>query len=276
MKYHWNRWAGRIALGVVGTMTAAGGPALIHVCWQAGWGAAMPWGAGELLEYYGTILGAVLTVATVVVTVRFTRKQILRETDLESARRKWGRIEETFEGVLDAVNPFRLLQETILEGSRDPTEAIRRIQAYQMISQTAADRLIAFLNPADYARVRALADGILALNEIVFPLCEERERIYERVERMREKDAWEDLLRRSTQDPDACSKRRLLFVQNQLAAAAGDSPEAIQKDLRENNGKLAAAYEQAYRDLLRQKGALFEKIRQATRENADRVLARWN
>lgn len=101
MKYHWNRWAGRIALGVVGIMTAAGGPALIHVCWQAGWGAAMPWGAGELLEYYGTILGAVLTVATVVVTVRFTRKQILRETDLESARRKWGRIEETFEGVLE-------------------------------------------------------------------------------------------------------------------------------------------------------------------------------
>lgn len=71
---------------------------------------------------------------------------------------------------------------------------------------------------------------------------------------MREKDAWEDLLRRSTQDPDVRSKRRLLFVQNQLAAA----------------------YEQAYRDLLRQKGALFEKIRQATRENADRVLARWN
>lgn len=71
---------------------------------------------------------------------------------------------------------------------------------------------------------------------------------------MREKDAWEDLLRRSTQDPDACSKRRLLFVQNQLAAA----------------------YEQAYRDLLRQKGALFKKIRQATRENAARVLARWN
>ena len=71
---------------------------------------------------------------------------------------------------------------------------------------------------------------------------------------MREKDAWEDLLRRSTQDPDVCSKRRLLFVQNQLAAA----------------------YEQAYRDLLRQKGALFKKIRQATRENADRVLARWN
>ena len=71
---------------------------------------------------------------------------------------------------------------------------------------------------------------------------------------MREKDAWGDLLRRSTQDSDACSKRRLLFVQNQLAAA----------------------YEQAYRDLLRQKGALFEKIRQATRENAARVLARWN
>lgn len=71
---------------------------------------------------------------------------------------------------------------------------------------------------------------------------------------MREKDAWEDLLRRSTQDPDVRSKRRLLFVQNQLAAA----------------------YEQAYRDLLRQKGALFKKIRQATRENADRVLARWN
>lgn len=71
---------------------------------------------------------------------------------------------------------------------------------------------------------------------------------------MREKDAWEDLLRRSTQDPDVRSKRRLLFVQNQLAAA----------------------YEQAYRDLLRQKGALFEKIRQAIRENADRVLARWN
>ena len=40
--------------------------------------------------------------------------------------------------------------------------------------------------------------------------------------------------------------------------------------------QLAAAYEQAYRDLLRQKGALFEKIRQATWENADRVLARWN
>ena len=40
--------------------------------------------------------------------------------------------------------------------------------------------------------------------------------------------------------------------------------------------QLAVADEQAYRDLLRQKGALLEKIRQATRENAARVLARWN
>ena len=71
-----------------------GVPIIINECYKANSGYMTMWDAADVLAYYGTILGALVAVATVVVTILFTYKQIQRDSFLKSESEKWAKIEE--------------------------------------------------------------------------------------------------------------------------------------------------------------------------------------
>ena len=61
------------------------------------------WDAEAALSYYGSVLGAVITGASLFVTIRFTRKQIKRENYVKCETEKWARVEDTIGNILSEI-----------------------------------------------------------------------------------------------------------------------------------------------------------------------------
>lgn len=66
-----------IALATV--FLVAGVPIIINECYKADCGYITVWDGSDLLGYYGTVLGAVIAVVSIIVTISFTKKQIQRD-----------------------------------------------------------------------------------------------------------------------------------------------------------------------------------------------------
>ena len=75
MRKSWTKW---ILIAVIALALIVGVPIIINECYKTNSGYMTMWGAADALAYYGTILGALVAVATVVVTILFTYKQIQR------------------------------------------------------------------------------------------------------------------------------------------------------------------------------------------------------
>ena len=75
MRKSWTKW---ILIAVIALALIVGVPIIINECYKTNSGYMTIWGAADALSYYGTILGSLVAVATVVVTILFTYKQIQR------------------------------------------------------------------------------------------------------------------------------------------------------------------------------------------------------
>ena len=93
MRKSWTKW---ILIAVIALALIVGVPIIINECYKTNSGYMTMWGAADALAYYGTILGALVAVATVVVTILFTYKQIQRDSFVKSENEKWAKIEEIF------------------------------------------------------------------------------------------------------------------------------------------------------------------------------------
>ena len=75
MKKIW-KW---LLLGLGAVAILVGVPVLVNECYKVGNGYMTIWNAQDVLSYYGTVVGAVVAVATIAITISFNRKQF-RET----------------------------------------------------------------------------------------------------------------------------------------------------------------------------------------------------
>jgi len=66
MRKSWTKW---ILIAVIALALIVGVPIIINECYKTNSGYMTMWGAADALAYYGTILGALVAVATVVVTI---------------------------------------------------------------------------------------------------------------------------------------------------------------------------------------------------------------
>ena len=158
-----------------------GVPIIINECYKTNSGYMTMWDAADVLAYYGTILGALVAVATVVVTILFTYKQIQRDNFLKSESEKWAKIEEIFAMALDTINPIRPMTEAMDTSMKNPGAAITTFQKYQKACKIASDQLIAFLNGADYPKVKTLLERANQATEEFSHICDEEIAIYERL-----------------------------------------------------------------------------------------------
>ena len=117
-------------------------PTIINECYKADRGYLTMWDASAVLEYYGTILGVVITVITVVATISFTKKQIQRESFLKTEREKWDKLKSIFLTILTKINPVETLKDVIENGLINPTKSIQILQRYQMNCRTSTDNSI--------------------------------------------------------------------------------------------------------------------------------------
>lgn len=250
-------------------------PIGINECYKIGPGYITKWDAADVLSYYGTVLGATATATAMVATITFTRKQIDRDSYLKNEKEKWAKIEAVFVDALNKINPMFPLTSTMDTSFSNPTTAINTIQKYQVDCQMATDQLNAYLNIADYPKVKKLIDEIIHASAQFREIYQEGVEAYTQLRTFQHRDTAKETLDIEAKYPNSFSKEELAFCEENLNETNGLRLEDIQKSITQLNEKVISAYHGTYRALLQLKGSIFETINTEIQKEADNILHLW-
>ena len=263
----------KIILGIlVISAFLVGIPIVINECYKANCGYSTAWDASAVLGYYGTILGAIITVVTLVATITFTKKQIQRESFLKNESEKWSKLKSIFLDILSNINPMGTLKEVMDNGFIDPTKAIHILQRYQMNCKTSTDLLNAYLNMNDYPKVKHLLDGIAEMAEEFVDISSGEIEQYSDFRILQNKDSAYQMVEIEKARPGSFSKENLATNQEIIEKLKNISSENINSQIAFYNSEFIRVYETKYRALLQSIGSTFETLEVATAQEADRLL----
>ena len=263
----------KIILGIlVISAFLVGIPIVINECYKANCGYSTAWDASAMLGYYGTILGAIITVVTLVTTITFTKKQIQRESFLKNESEKWSKLKSIFLDILSNINPMVTLKEVMDNGFIDPTKAIHILQRYQMNCKTSTDLLNAYLNMNDYPKVRHLIDGIAEMAEEFVDISSGEIEQYSDFRILQNKDSAYQMVEIEKARLGSFSKENLATNQEIIEKLKNISSENINSQIAFYNSEFIRVYETKYRALLQSIGSTFETLEVATAQEADRLL----
>lgn len=263
----------KIILGIlVISAFLVGIPIVINECYKANCGYSTAWDASAMLGYYGTILGAIITVVTLVATITFTKKQIQRESFLKNESEKWSKLKSIFLDILSNINPMGTLKEVMDNGFIDPTKAIHILQRYQMNCKTSTDLLNAYLNMNDYPKVKHLIDGIAEMAEEFVDISSGEIEQYSDFRILQNKDSAYQMVEIEKARPGSFSKENLATNQEIIEKLKNISSENINSQIAFYNSEFIRVYETKYRTLLQSIGSTFETLEVATAQEADRLL----
>ena len=193
-----------IILGAV--FLIIGIPIIINECYKANCGYITVWDGPDVLGYYGTILGSVIAVISIIVTIAFTKRQIQRDSFLKNENEKWDRLREIFLQILNDINPMRVLKDVMDNGFTDPSKAIHLLQRYQLDCKMANDLLNVHLNMSDYPKFKELIDGIATTAEYFVDVSQKEIDQYSDLRIWQHKDAAHEMLRIEKERPGSFSK----------------------------------------------------------------------
>ena len=265
----------KIIYGIIFLFSIAlvfGVPIIINECYLKNDGYITVWGGDDVLGYYGSILGSVIAVATLTITIIFTRKQIQRESYLSNENNKWAKIESVFADILDGINPIRPLKETMDNGFTDPAKATNILQKYQMNCQMAVDQLNAHLNMVDYPKVKKLIDEITKASDVFFKTTQAQIDNYIKLRDLQHRSVAERMLNLEKDRPGSFSEQELSDSKTMIAKTNNIIYTDIENDLHTLTAEVVREYETTYKELLKCKGATFETINLDVQQIADNML----
>lgn len=249
-----------------------GVPIVINECYKANCGYSTAWDASAMLGYYGVILGAIITVLTLIATITFTKKQIQRESFLKTESEKWSKLKSIFLDILSNINPMVTLKDVMDNGFIDPTKAIHILQRYQMNCKTSTDLLNAYLNMNDYPAVKHLIDGISEMAEEFVVISAGEIEQYSDFRVLQNKDSAYQTIEIEKAHPGSFSKENLATNQEIIEKLKIISDENINSQVAYFNSEFIRVYETKYRSLLQSIGSTFEILESAVVQEADRLL----
>ena len=233
------------------------------------------WGTSEVLSYYGTLLGSLIAVATLAITILFTRQQIQRESYLNTQKEKWAKIETVVARALDEINPIPLIKETIDADPKSPYNAITIFQKYQMNCRTVTDNLLAYLSSEDYPKAKALIDKMIELSDDYVHLMDAAIKAYQKFNDLELRKTSERMLEIASQTPASSTLKEIEECKKVLQDTNSLTVDSICKEIGQANEKIIQAYENTYRPLLQLKGSTFDAIYKEIEKNADDILLLW-
>ena len=260
-----------IILGAV--FLIVGIPVIINECYKANCGYITVWDGSDVLGYYGTILGSVIAVISIIVTIAFTKKQIQRESFLKNEDEKWNRLREIFLQILNDINPMRVLKDVMDNGFTDPTKAIHLLQRYQLDCKIANDLLNVHLNMSDYPKFKELIDGIATTAEYFVGISQKEIDQYSDLRIWQHKDTAQEMLRIEKEHPGSFPEDHVALNEEVIEKIKTISYENINLQITQLNTEFVQAYEDKYRALLQLTGATFETIAIETKRQADSMLS---
>ena len=260
-----------VVLGAV--FLVVGIPIIINECYKANCGYITVWDGSDVLGYYGTILGSVIAVISIIVTIAFTKRQIQRDSFLKNENEKWDRLKSIFLQTLSDINPMRILKDVMDNGFTDPTKAITLLQRYQLDCKIANDLLNAHLNMNDYPKFKELIDSIATTAEVFVDISQKEIDQYSDFRLLQHKDTALEMLSIEKERPGSFSKENIAFNKDILEKTKTISHESINRQITQLNTEFIQAYEEKYRALLQLTGSTFETIAIETQRQADSMLS---
>ena len=233
------------------------------------------WSAADMLGYYGTLLGAFVGIATLVMTIWFTRCQIQREGYLQSEKEKWGRIEQVFADALQAINPRRAFDEAVIHFSENPMVSVERIQRYQFDCRTSTDQLNMFLSNVDYPKVENLIEEIRKSSDKYCEITQRCIELYTLLARYSHRSTAENTLKTEKQCPNSFPFETIEFCENLLKQTNEIKYNELQDEIFKVKNEMLSEYQLSFRELLRLKGSKFDLIYSEMQNEADSILSPW-
>lgn len=260
-----------IVLGAI--FLIIGVPIVINECYKVGCGYITVWNGADVLEYYGTVLGAAIAVASMIITIVFTKKQIQRDSFLKNENEKWDRLKTIFLQTLSDINPMRVLKDVMDNGFTDPTKAINLLQRYQLDCKIANDILNAHLNIVDYPKFKKLIDSIAATAEEFVSISQKEIDLYSDFRIWQHKDTASELLKAEKEHPGSFSQEHIVLNEEIVEKCKSISYENINQQITQLNTEFVQLYEEKYRALLQLTGSTFEVNSMETQQKAERLLS---
>ena len=268
----WKKIVKVILAVLIITIFVVGIPIVINECYKANCRYSTAWDASAMLGYYGTVLGAIITVATLVATITFTKKQIQRESFLKAESEKWDKLKSVFLEILENINPMVTLKDVMDNGFVDPPKAINILQRYQMDCRTSTDLLNAHLNMNDYPKVKHLVDGITEMAEEFVEISKGEVDQYSDFNILKNKDVFMLMAERENAYPGSFAKEDMEENQANIEKLKTLNNEAINSQIKHLNSEFIRVYETKYRALLQSIGSTFETLELESMRDADRLL----
>lgn len=258
---------------ITATFLVVGIPIIINECYKANCGYITVWSGADVLGYYGAILGSTIAVATLTITIVFTKKQIQRDAFLKNETEKWDKLKKIFLQMLSDINPMSVLKDVMDNGIADPNKAINLLQRYQLDCKMATDVLNAHLNIVDYPKFKELIDGITVAAKDFISISQKEIDQYSSLQFWLHRDNAYKILKLEEERPGSFSTEDIAFNMEIVKKCESTSYEEINQKIKQINSEFIESYEEKYKELLQLTGATFEMISAETQKYADSILS---
>lgn len=247
-------------------------PIIINECYKAG-GYITLWQAEDVLSYYGTILGATVSVAVLAATILFTRKQIRHDQFVNRQTQKWKSVDAIIIQAIEAVQPLQVAQMVYADmGYEHAGETINKLQRHIMNMKKSLDMLNCHLDSTEEKRLGVLVQQILLCMEEVESLAQQMVQQLSCIQKNKLHENYKELLRLAVQSPGTVDDNTIQNYQDYLKANPYTSPDKITEEIGNIGLKLVGVYNSTYQSLLSKKREVFFEIERENAETADRIL----
>lgn len=249
-----------------------GVPIIINECYKAG-GYITLWQAEDVLSYYGTILGATVSVAVLAATILFTRKQIRHDQFVNRQSQKWKSVDAIIIQAIEAVQPLQVAQMVYADiGYEHAGETINKLQRHIMNMKKSLDMLNCHLDSTEGKRLGVLVQQILLCMEEVESLAQQMVLQLSCIQKNKLHENYKELLRLAVQSPGTVDDNTIQNYQDYLKTNPYTSPDKITEEIGNIGLKLVGVYNSTYQSLLNKKREVFFEIEKENAEKADKIL----
>ncbi len=246
-------------------------PIIINESYKAKNGYMTMWGPADVLSYYGIILGSLITILALTITIRFTKKQIQRESYLKAKREKWNNIEDEIVKALEEINPARTSELINQALSHNRDEIIVSLRSCMLRAETAMDALRGYITTND---AEILSPLLSAMTDYSEKYCDSIGQLVSQFFNLQllEKVRQTNIVMQGIQDP---AKRLNYQLNNQalFAAAKGLTNDSIINEISLLQEQLNKLRKSDYLGLLDKKRDAFTAVQEHAEQNANEILS---
>ena len=259
----------------VALLFIVGVPILINECYKAETIYVTEWEAADVLSYYGTLLGAFVTVGALAITIWFTKKQIQHDNFLKTETEKWDKIDSLLFKALEDIHPTKL-SEIITQFQPDNIfESITACRLYGFRAKTATDSVFGYISGDDYALLAPFLDQFSSVVEATVEVSIELIDQYYKLMKVEIRDKSLSILEKMRNNPNLYDPAIEQECNSRMLECLGVTSKSVTEELSKISGRVVSIRDNEYRSLLEQKRRTFAVVQKKIDREADGILQLW-